>query len=143
MWNINRWSGYKKYNLKCLHSQIGYVPQEPSLFEGAFLENLIYGLSETELDTNTLNNKDKYEKEIKWSLNISQEYFVFDESKFPLGLDTIVGSKGVKLSEGQKQRIVIARTMKLFSKKNYINDIMKIQNVVLNLEIFLKFMLND
>ena len=57
------------------------------------------------------NNKNKYEKEIKWSLNISQANFVFDESKFPLGLDTIVGSKGAKLSGGQKQRIAIARAL--------------------------------
>ena len=99
----------KKFNLKCLHSQIGYVPQEPSLFDGTIRENLIYGLSEEEnID---LNNKNKYDKEIKWSLNISQANFVFDESKFPLGLETIVGSKGAKLSGGQKQRIAIARAL--------------------------------
>ena len=97
----------KKYNLKCLHSQIGYVPQEPSLFDGTIRDNLIYGLDE-EIDNNNIN---KYEKEIKWSLNISQANFVFDESKFPLGLDTIVGSKGAKLSGGQKQRIAIARAL--------------------------------
>ena len=101
----------KKYNLKCLHSQIGYVPQEPSLFDGTIRENLIYGLPEAEVETNPTNNKDKYDKEIKWSLNISQADFVFDESKFPLGLDTIVGSKGAKLSGGQKQRIAIARAL--------------------------------
>ena len=99
----------KKYNLKCLHSQIGYVPQEPSLFDGTIRENLIYGLSEEE--NISLNNKDKYDKEIQWSLNISQANFVFDESKFPLGLETIVGSKGAKLSGGQKQRIAIARAL--------------------------------
>ena len=99
----------KKYNLKCLHSQIGYVPQEPSLFDGTIRENLIYGLSEEE--NISFNNKDKYDKEIQWSLNISQANFVFDESKFPLGLETIVGSKGTKLSGGQKQRIAIARAL--------------------------------
>ena len=99
----------KKYNLKCLHSQIGYVPQEPSLFDGTIRENLIYGLSEEE--NISLNNQDKYDKEIQWSLNISQANFVFDESKFPLGLETIVGSKGAKLSGGQKQRIAIARAL--------------------------------
>ena len=99
----------KEYNLKCLHSQIGYVPQEPSLFDGTIRENLIYGLSEEE--NISFNNKDKYDKEIQWSLNISQANFVFDESKFPLGLETIVGSKGAKLSGGQKQRIAIARAL--------------------------------
>ena len=98
----------KKYNLKCLHSQIGYVPQEPSLFDGTIRENLIYGLLDEKEDKG---NKNKYESEIKWSLNISQANFVFDENKFPLGLDTIVGSKGAKLSGGQKQRIAIARAL--------------------------------
>ena len=99
----------KKFNLKCLHSQIGYVPQEPSLFDGTIRENLLYGLSEEEENINQNNNK--YEKEVKWSLGVSQANFVFDESKFPLGLETIVGSKGAKLSGGQKQRIAIARAL--------------------------------
>ena len=96
--------------MKCLHSQIGYVPQEPSLFDGTIRDNLIYGLSEVDENVNCKDNN-KYEKEIKWSLNISQANFVFDENKFPLGLDTIVGSKGAKLSGGQKQRIAIARAL--------------------------------
>ena len=100
----------KKFNLKCLHSQIGYVPQEPSLFDGTIRDNLIYGLSEVDENVDCKDNN-KYEKEIKWSLNISQANFVFDQSKFPLGLDTIVGSKGTKLSGGQKQRIAIARAL--------------------------------
>ena len=97
----------KKYNLNCLHSQIGYVPQEPSLFDGTIKENLIYGLLEEE----TKENQNKYEKEISLSLQLSQADFVFDKNKFPLGLETIVGSKGAKLSGGQKQRIAIARAL--------------------------------
>ena len=97
----------KKYNLNCLHSQIGYVPQEPSLFDGTIKENLIYGLFEEE----TKENQNKYEKEINLSLQLSQADFVFDKNKFPLGLETIVGSKGAKLSGGQKQRIAIARAL--------------------------------
>ena len=97
----------KKYNLNCLHSQIGYVPQEPSLFDGTIKENLIYGLFEEE----TKENQNKYEKEISLSLQLSQADFVFDKNKFPLGLETIVGSKGAKLSGGQKQRIAIARAL--------------------------------
>ena len=99
----------KKYNLLSLHNQIGYVPQEPSLFDGTIRENIIYGLFNVE---NALeNNIDKYEKEIKWSLHTAQADFVFDQNAFPLGLNTIVGSKGAKLSGGQKQRIAIARAL--------------------------------
>ena len=99
----------KKYNLKSLHSQIGYVPQEPSLFDGTIRENIIYGL----FDEGNIfeNNKDPYEKELKWSLHTAQADFVYDENAFPLGLNTIVGSKGAKLSGGQKQRIAIARAL--------------------------------
>ena len=99
----------KKYNLKSLHSQIGYVPQEPSLFDGTIRENIIYGLFDK--DNILDNNKDPYEKELKWSLHIAQADFVYDENIFPLGLNTLVGSKGAKLSGGQKQRIAIARAL--------------------------------
>ena len=57
------------------------------------------------------NNKDLYEKEIRWSLHTAQADFVYDENTFPLGLNTLVGSKGAKLSGGQKQRIAIARAL--------------------------------
>ena len=99
----------KNYNLKSLHSQIGYVPQEPSLFDGTIRENIIYGL----FDEGNIfeGNKDPYEKELKWSLHTAQADFVYDENTFPLGLNTIVGSKGAKLSGGQKQRIAIARAL--------------------------------
>ena len=102
----------KEYNLKSLHSQIGYVPQEPSLFDGTIRENIIYGLFEEEnILYNNNKDKDPYEKELKWSLHTAQADFVFDENAFPLGLNTLVGSKGAKLSGGQKQRIAIARAL--------------------------------
>ena len=100
----------KQYNLKYLHSQIGYVPQEPFLFDGTIRENILYGIVNEEKNIFN-NNKDPYEKELKWSLHISNAEFIFDENSFPLGLNTIVGSKGAKLSGGQKQRIAIARAL--------------------------------
>ena len=95
----------KQYDLKSLHKQIGYVPQEPSLFNDTILENLLYGLDIED------QNKNNYEKEIKWSLHTTQADFIFDEELFPLGLQTIVGDRGAKLSGGQKQRIAIARAL--------------------------------
>ena len=104
--NIN----VKKYNLKYLHSQIGYVQQEPSLFNGTIYENIIYGLEDDEI-VQEKNNKKNYEKEIERCLLLAQAGFIFDKNKFPLGLDTKVGERGSKLSGGQKQRIAIARAL--------------------------------
>ena len=97
----------KNYDIKDLHNQIGYVQQEPSLFNGTLKENIIYGLD----NENILENPHMYEKEIKDALEISQANFVFDKKIFPLGLDTNVGERGAKLSGGQKQRISIARAL--------------------------------
>ena len=104
--NIN----VKKYDLKYLHSQIGYVQQEPSLFNGTIYENIIYGLEDDEIDKEK-NDKKKYEKEIERCLHLAQADFIFDKNKFPLGLDSKVGERGSKLSGGQKQRIAIARAL--------------------------------
>ena len=104
--NIN----VKQYDLKYLHSQIGYVQQEPSLFNGTIYENIIYGLEDDEISQEN-NQKKNYEKEIERCLLLAQADFIFDKNKFPLGLDTKVGERGSKLSGGQKQRIAIARAL--------------------------------
>ena len=97
----------KKYDIKYLHKQIGYVQQEPSLFNGTLKENIIYGLD----NENIIEDPQLHEKEIKNVLEISQANFVFDKRIFPLGLETNVGERGSKLSGGQKQRISIARAL--------------------------------
>ena len=93
----------KKYNLPYLRSLIGYVQQEPVLFNKSIRENLIFGRKEIleELgDTDTL---------IKNSLDEAYaSEFVYNNKE---GLDYIVGIKGSKLSGGQKQRIAIARAI--------------------------------
>ena len=97
--NIN----IKLLDIKNFHNQIGYVCQEPPLFNTTIIENILYG---TDKDCK---NYDK--NEIEKILKISKADFVFDESLFPKGLETIVGEKGSQLSGGQKQRIAIARAI--------------------------------
>ena len=97
----------KNYDIKDLHNQIGYVQQEPSLFNGTLKENIVYGLD----NENIIEGPHMYEKEIKEALKLSQANFVFDKKIFPLGLYTNVGERGSKLSGGQKQRISIARAL--------------------------------
>ena len=97
--NIN----IKLLDIKNFHNQIGYVCQEPPLFNTTIIENILYG---TDKDCK---NYDK--NEIEKILKMSKADFVFDESLFPKGLETIVGEKGSQLSGGQKQRIAIARAI--------------------------------
>ena len=93
----------KKYNLPYLRSLIGYVQQEPVLFNKSIKENLIFGREEilNELgDTDTLINnalKEAYADEFVKNLKE--------------GINYVVGIKGSKLSGGQKQRIAIARAI--------------------------------
>ncbi|WP_196814175.1 ABC transporter ATP-binding protein [Butyrivibrio sp. LC3010] len=76
---------------------IAYVPQGNTLFSGTIRENILMG------------RKDASEKEIMEALKSSAAYdFIKD---FPDGIDTVIGEKGVGISEGQAQRIAIARAL--------------------------------
>ena len=93
----------KKYNLPYLRSLIGYVQQEPVLFNKSIKENLIFGREEilNELgDTDTLINN-----------SLEEAYASNFVKKNKDGLNYVVGIKGSKLSGGQKQRIAIARAI--------------------------------
>ena len=84
-------------DLKTLRSIYGYVPQDPFIFSGTILENILFG---TENYDQALLNK---------VIKISQlEEFA---SQMPKGLNTFVGTNGQMLSGGQKQRIGIARAL--------------------------------
>ena len=73
---------------------IVYVPQGNTLFSGTIRENLRLG------------DPDATEDRMRWALETAEAGFVFD---LPDALDTICGEKGAGLSEGQAQRIAIAR----------------------------------
>ena len=96
--NIN----IKYLDIKHFHNQLGYVSQEPPLFNSTILENILYGL-----DNPSSYDKSFLDKVIK----ISKLDFIYDKNLFPQGLDTLVGEKGSQVSGGQKQRIAIARAL--------------------------------
>ena len=83
--------------LKSLRAQIGLVPQETELFSGSVRENLLYG----RLEANEAELIAAAEAANAWD-------FI---RKLPEGLDTLIGTRGVKLSAGQRQRIAIARAL--------------------------------
>lgn len=89
--NINNW------DLKALRSKVGMVPQEVLLFGGSIRENISYA------------KPDATEEEIILAAKKANAWQFI--SKFPEGLETLVGERGVKLSGGQRQRVAIARAI--------------------------------
>ena len=77
-------------------SNFVYVPQGGSLFSGTIRENLLLGNEEADDD------------ELSRVLHIASAEFVFE---LPDGLDTVLGENGSGLSEGQAQRVAIARSL--------------------------------
>jgi len=94
----------RKYNIQYLRNLIGYVEQEPILFNRTIKENILFGRE------NYL--KEKGEDIDKLIQNICEEAYISEFiNSLPNGLDYKVGIKGNKLSGGQKQRIAIARAI--------------------------------
>ncbi|MCI0436184.1 MAG: ABC transporter ATP-binding protein/permease, partial [Gemmatimonadetes bacterium] len=84
-------------SLRELRDQIGWVPQEPMLFDGTLAENIAHGCpSATRAAI----------EEVALRAHVSQ--FASD---WPQGLQTLIGEKGSRLSGGQRQRVALARAM--------------------------------
>ena len=86
----------RQYQLHSIRKHIGFVMQGTVLFQGSILDNLTFGkaTSIAELE------------------NATQAAHIHDfVSQLPIGYDTIIGEQGTQLSEGQKQRIVLARVL--------------------------------
>lgn len=90
-------SDIKSYDLKAYRSIFAIVPQEVILFGGSIKENILYG------------KPDATEEELIEAAKKANAWEFI--SKFPEGMETLVGERGVKLSGGQKQRIAIARAI--------------------------------
>jgi ATP-binding cassette subfamily B protein len=77
--------------------RIGYVPQDPLLFHASIRDNLLWSRS------------DASEDDLWAALQVaSAKAFV---TELPMGIDTMVGERGVRLSGGQRQRIALARAL--------------------------------
>ncbi|MBU4267954.1 MAG: ABC transporter ATP-binding protein/permease [Acidobacteria bacterium] len=87
----------KEYELNSLRRRIGYVPQSPTLLSGTIEENLRYGDPEAS------------EVQIEKAARAAgiHEYI----TSLPMGYKALVGECGVNFSEGQKQRLAIARAL--------------------------------
>jgi len=85
--------------LKNYYKHIGYLTQDPNVFDGTIRDNLLYGTTEKPT-----------KKQINEAIKLSRCEFIHT---FKDGVETQIGEKGVRLSWWQKQRLAIA---KLFLK---------------------------
>jgi len=83
--------------LNDIRKNIGIVPQEVILFGGTIEENIAYG------------RPGATKEEIREAAKQANALEFID--KFPEGIQTMVGERGIKLSGGQRQRIAIARAI--------------------------------
>lgn len=87
----------KTIALNDLRSLFGLVPQDHMIFSCSIMENILYGKPDAE-----------YEEVKQAAISAYTMEFI---DKLPDKFDTFVGKRGLKLSEGQKQRIIIARAI--------------------------------
>ncbi len=108
----------KDISLKSLYKHVGYLTQEPSVFDGSIRENLMYGLGELQ-DTGhpqgmPLQKKWEnvgctpcgYPDNLEKIISLAKCEFIYD---FEDWLDTEIWEKWIRLSGGQRQRLAIAK----------------------------------
>jgi len=87
----------RQYRLKDLRSSIALVLQPPLVFPLTLRDNIAYGRMDAALE------------EIQQAAKLAQIHdFIV---QLPEGYDTMVGEQGATLSEGERQRITIARAL--------------------------------
>lgn len=84
-------------DLESLRQNFGVVLQDPIVFEGTLAENIAYGM------------KDAPRSKIEEAADVAEIYNM--ASRLPNGFDTVIGTKGIRLSVGEKQRLSIARAI--------------------------------
>ena len=85
------------YEVSSLRKRIGYVSQSTLLLSGTIMENLAYG------------NHEAGEEQVTQAAGVAGIHEFI--SNLPEGYETEIGEKGINLSEGQKQRLSIARAL--------------------------------
>ena len=86
-----------EYELGSLRQRIGYVSQSTLLLSGSIMENLRYG------------NPKAREEEVSKAAKVAGIHDFI--TSLPAGYETEIGEGGVNLSEGQKQRLALARAI--------------------------------
>jgi ABC-type bacteriocin/lantibiotic exporter with double-glycine peptidase domain len=85
------------YEVRSLRRRIGYVSQRPLLLSGTIRDILCYG------------NPEASEQEILRAARVAEIHSFI--TGLPEGYESRIGEKGISLSEGQKQRLALARAL--------------------------------
>jgi len=121
---VVEWVDRAEYSLSSWYANVGYLTQEPSVFDGTVRENLLYWVQKISegSESSDMCGVQK-SSEVWWKsgssessehsildiiLQKSQCHFVYD---LPNWLDTEIGERGVRLSWWQRQRLAIAKIM--------------------------------
>ncbi|MCX6826598.1 MAG: ABC transporter ATP-binding protein [candidate division Zixibacteria bacterium] len=87
----------RQFKIEGLRRNIGYVPQEPVLFSDTIRNNILFG------------RENIPEAIMEWAIEVAQ---LKDEiARFPQGMATPIGTRGMSISGGQKQRLALARAL--------------------------------
>ncbi len=87
----------RSLDLDAYRSRVGYVPQDPFLFNGTVAENIRYGRPEAA------------DEEVRYAAShLGRGDWLSD---LPSGLETQVGERGASISFGQRQLVVLARIL--------------------------------
>jgi ATP-binding cassette, subfamily B, multidrug efflux pump len=112
-----------------LRGAIGFVSQEPFLFSDTIADNVAFGLdARVEIDRARVGegerlrrfNGDERSRQIGEATAIAR--LDKDVADFPLGIDTVIGERGITLSGGQKQRTALARAIAVDPKILILDD---------------------
>ena len=82
---------------KSLNATVGVVTQDPHLFHYTLRVNLVFA------------KPDATDAELEQALRAAQIWHLIET--LPLGLETVVGERGYRLSGGEKQRVALARLL--------------------------------
>ncbi len=87
--------------LRSVRRAIGYAQQDAFLFSTTIARNIAYAIDEPDSDEGLARVR-----------AAAADAQILDEvDRFPDGMDTIVGERGLQLSGGQKQRVALARAL--------------------------------
>lgn len=89
----------REIDIQAYRRRLSYVPQDVFLFSETIRENISFGLESGQANPDAMTKA------------VDAACLSKDIPQWPLGLDTLLGERGVSLSGGQKQRVSVARAL--------------------------------